>query len=88
MGTPASRINSFANDFEPSIRAAPALGPKTGTPACRSSSATPATSGASGPTTTRSASSDPASARRPSPSSACTGWQRPRLAMPGLPGAA
>ena len=36
------------------MRAAAALGPKTATPACRSSSATPATSGASGPTTTRS----------------------------------
>ena len=56
VGTPAARMTSFANGFEPSMRAAAALGPKTATPAWRSSSATPATSGASGPTTTRSAS--------------------------------
>ena len=54
VGTPAARITSFAKVFEPSIRAASALGPKTAMPAWRSSSATPATSGASGPMTTRS----------------------------------
>ena len=54
VGTPAASITSFANDFEPSICAAAALGPNTAMPRCRSSSASPATSGASGPTTTRS----------------------------------
>ena len=34
-------MTSFANVFEPSIRAAAALGPNTGTPACRRTSATP-----------------------------------------------
>ena len=63
-------------------------GPNTATPFCRSRSATPATSGASGPITARSASTVSARLRSPSPSSARTGWQRPRLAMPGLPGAA
>ncbi len=33
IGTPAEAITSFANVFEPSIRAAAALGPKTATPA-------------------------------------------------------
>jgi len=42
-------ITSFANAFEPSICAAARPGPKTATPAWRSSSATPATSGSSGP---------------------------------------
>ena len=45
VGTPAARITSLAKLFEPSIRAAAALGPKTATPAWRSSSPTPATSG-------------------------------------------
>ena len=63
-------------------------GPKTRTPAWRSSSATPDTSGASGPTTTRSASSARARSSRPSPSSARTGWHSPRPAIPGFPGAA
>ena len=88
VGTPAAAITSFANDFEPSIRAAAALGPKTASPACRSSSPTPATSGASGPTTTSSTSRLRASASRPSPSSARTGWQWPSRAIPGFPGAA
>ena len=60
--------------FEPSIRAAAALGPKTETPPRRSWSATPATSGASGPITTRSvAERVRASSSRPSPSSARIG---------------
>ena len=49
VGTPAAPSRSFANAFEPSIRAAAALGPNTAIAACRSSSASPATSGASGP---------------------------------------
>ena len=62
--------------FEPSIRAAAALGPNTETPAWRSSSATPATSGASGPTTTRSIVERPRRARAAlRASSARTGWQ-------------
>ena len=32
VGTPAASITSFANDFEPSMRAAAALGPKTAIP--------------------------------------------------------
>ena len=36
IGTPAARITSFAKLFEPSIRAAAALGPKTATPPRRS----------------------------------------------------
>ena len=51
-------MTSLANDFEPSIAAAAALGPKTAIPAGRSTSATPPTSGASGPITTRSMSSE------------------------------
>ena len=49
IGTPAVRSTSFAKVFEPSMRAAAALGPKTVMPLWRSSSATPATSGAFGP---------------------------------------
>ena len=85
VATPAALMTSFANDFEPSILAAAALGPSTAIPEWRSSSATPGTSGASGPTTTRSTSSEPARPRRPSPSSARTGWQRPSVAIPGFP---
>ena len=64
-GTPAAVITSLAKDFEPSIRAAAALGPNTAIPAWRSSSATPATSGASGPTTTRSIPSSPREPEQP-----------------------
>ncbi len=88
VGTPAAAITSFANRFEPSIRAAAADGPNTEIPTCRRVSATPATSGASGPTTTRSAPSDRASSRSPSPSSDATGWHVASAAMPGFPGAA
>ena len=35
VGTPAAAITSFANAFDPSIRAAAAFGPKTGMPAHR-----------------------------------------------------
>ena len=55
VGTPAATMTSLPNAFDPSIRAAAALGPKTARPFRRSSSPTPATSGASGPITTRSA---------------------------------
>ena len=56
VGTPAAAMTSLAKAFEPSIRAAAALGPKQAIPAARTASATPATSGTSGPITTRSAS--------------------------------
>ncbi len=52
---PGGAITSLANDFEPSIRAASADGPKHAMPAARTASATPSTSGTSGPMTTRSA---------------------------------
>ena len=48
-GTPAAAMTSFANAFEPSIRAAAALGPKTRKPNRRRASARPSTSGSSGP---------------------------------------
>ena len=71
------------------MRAAAALGPKTAMPRWRSSSARPATSGASGPTTTRSIAELAGERRRARRgSSARTGWQCARAAMPGLPGAA
>ena len=41
VGTPAACMTSFAKRFEPSIRAAAALGPNTATPPSRSASATP-----------------------------------------------
>ena len=88
VGTPAAAITSLANSLEPSIRAAAAPGPNTEMPARRNSSPTPATSGASGPTTTSPTSSEPARPSSPSASSACTGWQCPSRAIPGLPGAA
>ena len=47
VGTPASRMASLANAFEPSSRAAAALGPNTATPSAASASARPTTSGAS-----------------------------------------
>ena len=82
----AAASTALAKLFEPSIRAAARPGPKTATPFRRSSSATPATSGASGPITARSTSRLRASPSRLSPSSARTGWQSPRRAIPGLPG--
>ena len=88
VGTPAACMTSFAKRFEPSIRAAAALGPNTATPPSRSASATPDTSGTSGPITTRSIASARASASKPSASCACTGWHGPSPAIPGLPGAA
>ncbi len=88
VGTPAASITSLAKDFEPSIRAAAALGPKTAMPRWRSSSARPATRGASGPTTTRSIRSSRASETSAAWSSARAGWQWASAAIPGLPGAA
>jgi hypothetical protein len=54
VGMPASAMTCLANDFDPSMRAAAASGPKQAMPSSRSASAAPATSGASGPITTRS----------------------------------
>ena len=86
MGTPASAMISLAKALEPSMRAAPATGPKQGMPAAASASATPATSGASGPTTTRSTCSRRASATTSSGASACSGTLVATRAVPGLPG--
>ena len=86
VATPAARSTSFANAFEPSMRAAAAPGPKTATPRGAARRLRPATSGASGPTTTRSIS--PRSAEREE-ALAVVGPHRvaaPRPAMPGLPG--
>ena len=88
IGTRAAESTSLAKLFEPSMRAAAALGPNVAMPASRNSSATPATSGPSGPITARSIPSARASSSRPSLSSARTGWHVPSAAMPGLPGAA
>ena len=81
-------MTSFANDFEPSMRAAAALGPKTRNPKRRSASARPRTSGSSGPTTTRSTSSERARPSRPSASSRESDGTSPTAAIPGFPGAA
>jgi hypothetical protein len=87
VGTRAAPRTSFANAFEPSMRAASALGPNTEIPLWRSTSATPATRGASGPTTTRSTSSARDRLSSPSASSARIGWQSPSRPIPGFPGA-
>src|SRR5690348_7933733 len=81
-------MTCLANDFEPSILAAAAAGPKQAIPAARSASAAPATSGASGPTTTRSGLSLRASARICSGAAVTSGYVWASCAMPGLPGAA
>ncbi len=88
VGMPASAMTCLAKDFEPSITAAAASGPKQPIPASRSASAAPATSGASGPITTRSGLSLRASARIPAGVGAVSGYVSARAAMPGLPGAA
>ena len=54
VGMPLRCKSSFAKAFDPSRRAAEAVGPKTTTPRACSASASPPTSGSSGPTTTRS----------------------------------
>ena len=63
VGISASAMTCLAKDFEPSIMAAAASGPKQVRPFSRSASAAPATSGASGPMTTRSGPSLRARAR-------------------------
>src|SRR5581483_7709043 len=81
-------MTCLANDFEPSIVAAAASGPKQARPAPRSASAAPATRGASGPTTTRSGLSLRARARIWSGTGATSGYVGATAAMPGFPGAA
>ena len=88
VGIPASAMTCLAKDFEPSIVAGPASGPKQSIPAARSASAAPATSGASGPMTTRSGPSWRARLRIWSGTAATSGWVSAMAAMPGLPGAA
>ena len=85
VGTPAASMISLANAFEPSSRAAAALGPNAAIPRAASSSTSPATSGASGPTTTRSQPS--AAATSPAMSSTATSTSSASAAIPGLPGA-
>ena len=87
VGTPAAAITSLANAFEPSIRAAAALGPKQAIPAARTASAAPATSGTSGPITTRSARTSPASAATAAGSPTASGRCSATIAVPALPGA-
>ena len=65
VGTPASSIACLANAFEPSSRAAAAVGPNARRPRASSASTRPATSGASGPTTTRSTPSRSTAADEP-----------------------
>ena len=88
VGIPASVMTCLAKDFEPSIMAASASGPKQLKPSSRSASAAPATSGASGPITTRSGLSLRASRTIWSGTGAVSGWVSASAAMPGLPGAA
>ena len=78
-------MTSFANAFDPSIRAAVALGPKTRKPNLRSASARPRTSGTSGPTTTSSTSSE---RERPSSALGVVGADRVALGEVGDPGVA
>ncbi len=54
VATPARAITSLAKTLDVSSRAAARPGPKTGTDAVTSASATPAANGPSGPITTRS----------------------------------
>src|SRR4051794_23128550 len=80
---------SLACAFEPSIRAAAALGPKARMPALKQASTRPATRGASGPTTTRSQRCSCASATRPATSVAATSKQSTlSRTSPAFPGAA
>ena len=73
-------MTSFANDFDPSMRAAAALGPKTRKPNRRNASARPSTSGTSGPTTT---SSTPSERERPSSALGVVGADRVALGEGG-----
>src|SRR5690349_22811885 len=87
VGTPAAAITSLANAFEPSIRAAAALGPKQAIPTARTASAAPATSGTSGPITTRSARTPRDSAATAAGSPAASGRCSATVPVPALPGA-
>ena len=87
VGTPAAAMTSLANAFDPSSRAAAALGPKQSIPRARTASAAPATRADSGPMTTRSAPTARARSPTASASVTTTGWQGTSAAMPALPGA-
>ena len=80
-------MTSLAKAFEPSIRAAAALGPKQAIPAARTASATPATSGTSGPITTRSAAQPLAPAATAAGSRTSSPCCSATAAVPALPGA-
>ena len=54
VGISYRRINSFANDLDPSNREACLDGPNTGIPTARIASLSPSTKGSSGPITTKS----------------------------------
>ena len=88
VGTPAAAITSFANAFDPSIRAAAALGPNTEMPARRSTSAMPAHERCFR------ADHDEVGVERPGEAEQTFGVVGPHRvaraepAMPGLPGAA
>jgi hypothetical protein len=89
VGTPAAAMTSLANVLEPSMRAAAAVGPKTGRPRSRNSSATPATSGCSGPMMVRSTRLASAKLASPAASVAPTpGTFSATSAVPALPGTA
>src|SRR6478736_3948074 len=85
---PFARHKSLVNPFEPSSRAAAALGPKAAMPVARSASATPATSGASGPITTRWIALSRASSTTALGSHGSIVTHPAQRAIPGLPGAA
>ena len=88
VGTRASSMSCFANDFEVSICAASRVGPKIGSRSARKWSTIPAASGASGPTTVSETPSRRANVARASNSVTEMGRQVASSAMPGLPGAA
>ena len=73
--------------FEPSRRAAAAVGPKARSPAAAKRSTSPMVSGSSGPTTVRSIACSLAKRRSLFRSSAETGTHSATRAMPALPGA-
>ena len=87
-GQPRRCSTCFIHAFEPSSRAAAAVGPNASRPRAVTASTAPATRGTSGPTTTRPASISSASAAIAAGSDTSTGTQRPSSASPGLPGAA
>ena len=87
VGTPAAAMSSFAWTFDPSTRAAAAVGPNAGIAASASASTRPATSGASGPTTTRSTACSRAAATSAGTSVTGMGNSVASRSMPGFPGA-